>query len=141
MSRMVQTLFEDFLVCIKLLLLFPQDYDSLKEIYKEYLGKNINIKEGVKLIRFYIKVSLHAFCVILSNRDFNIEILYVLVVHRVLWKGKSMKSGKGVTCMGRLQWKFPLHPLQSKFLQSWFLNPLLCFLLFPLHWFELQMEQ
>ena len=84
MSRMVQTLFEDFLVCIKLLLLFPQDYDSLKEIYKEYLGKNINIKEGVKLIRFYIKVSLHAFCVILSNRDFNIEILYVLVVHRVL---------------------------------------------------------
>ena len=84
MSRMVQTLFEDFLVCIKLLLLFPQDYDSLKEIYKEYLGKNINIKEGVKLINFYIKVSLHAFCVILSNRDFNIEIPYVLVVHRVL---------------------------------------------------------
>ena len=28
---------------------------------------------------------------------FNNEILYVLIVHRVLWNGKSMKSGKGVT--------------------------------------------
>ena len=29
--------------------------------------------------------------------SFNIKILYLLIVHRVLWKRNSMKSGKGVT--------------------------------------------
>ena len=28
-----------------------------------------------------------------------IEILYVTIIHRVLWKWKSMKSGRGVTCI------------------------------------------
>ena len=30
-------------------------------------------------------------------RTFNIEIHYVLIVHRVLWKRNSTKSGQGVT--------------------------------------------
>ena len=27
---------------------------------------------------------------------FNIEMLYMLIIHRVLWEGNSLKSGKGV---------------------------------------------
>ena len=32
-------------------------------------------------------------------RTFNNKILYVVIVHRVLWKRNSRKSGKGLTCI------------------------------------------
>ena len=38
-----------------------------------------------------------------SGLIFNIEILYLIIVHRVLWKGNSRKSGKGVTYIKRVK--------------------------------------
>ena len=59
----------------------------------------MNIKEEVNFINLYTKVfycMLSVFEIrLLQSGTFNIEVLYLLVIHRVLWNGNSVKSGKG----------------------------------------------
>ena len=60
-----------------------------------YLRRYKNIKEGFSFIKFYIKVSLHAFCWILSNRDFKYRntlcdtCSYSSMKEEFLWKGND----------------------------------------------------